>query len=345
MSLKTIYLNLTLCLLAILVISSGGGPGRPPARVAGNPPPPPQRPANPPPPPPPREETPPDADSQPSGEPGNPPPGSTPPNPPPANGGNPPPPPREETLPDDTSKNAPATPTATQPTPESNRQEASPAHQTVADLFSSNVSVTTTDRHVLITTQAIPADHEPGQFPMCADSNSDGRFDNPNEVVAQNLTFRIPRIPQLSDRITRLFPVIGIALNGVPLYGPGTAEGAVAVEAEVFDACNGHPDPTGVYHYHQNPSCSAGQQTLAGHAPLLGLAFDGFGIYGFKTGGPELDQCNGHLHDIDGDGDIDDQDYHYHVTDNPLAPILGCFRGIPERNDTGRGAFVGNGCR
>jgi hypothetical protein len=212
-------------------------------------------------------------------------------------------------------------------------------------LFADGIQVSTTETQIIVQTQAIPTDHQPGEFPACQDTNGDGRFDNPNEVVPQNLTFRLPRHPQLADRTTPLFPVVGIAFNGVPLYGPGTAEGEIAVLAEVFDGCNGHPDPTGVYHYHQHPNCAVGQQIIADHAPVIGIAFDGFGIYDFSTNGPALDECNGHQHDLDGDGDIDDQDYHYHMTDNPEAPILGCFKGTPERNDTGRGEFVGNQCR
>ena len=42
--------------------------------------------------------------------------------------------------------------------------------------------------------------------------------------------------------------------------------------AEVFDACDGHPQNSGVYHYHQIPLCllEAGENDQ-----LLGVALDG----------------------------------------------------------------------
>ena len=59
-------------------------------------------------------------------------------------------------------------------------------------------------------------------------------------------------------------------------------QNANVVEAASFDAAMGHPQQTGVYHYHQQPPGLRQQLGDDGthHSPLLGFAFDGFPVYG-----------------------------------------------------------------
>jgi hypothetical protein len=53
-----------------------------------------------------------------------------------------------------------------------------------------------------------------------------------------------------------------------------------AILAEVgLDRCLGHPERRGVYHYHQYSACLF-QDTAGKHSPIIGVAFDGFPIYG-----------------------------------------------------------------
>src|SRR5262249_30769499 len=57
---------------------------------------------------------------------------------------------------------------------------------------------------------------------------------------------------------------------------------ANVVEAPSFDLGMGHPQQSGVYHYHQQPALLRQQLGDDGthHSPLLGFAFDGFPVYG-----------------------------------------------------------------
>ncbi|MBX7218767.1 MAG: YHYH protein [Blastocatellia bacterium] len=164
---------------------------------------------------------------------------------------------------------------------------------------------------------------------------------NPNSIRKQNFTFRIPTNPAVADRITGLpMGPIGVALNGIPFFNPFNAEGQVAVDGyseEWLDACCGHPDQRGVYHYHKYPVCSRSPFKDKGqaHSPVIGFAFDGFPIYGpYESKGvmardlkgeSALDECNGHTDTVRG--------YHYHVTPNKFPFILGAYRGTPETSN------------
>ena len=103
---------------------------------------------------------------------------------------------------------------------------------------------------------------------------------------------------------------------------------------EIQDRCNGHPQQTGQYHYHNYSDCQVdGRSQGGGHSDLMGYALDGFGIYGlYGEGGAELttadlDACHGHTHQILWDGDQQNM-FHYHFTDD-YPYTIGCFRGDP----------------
>ncbi|MBP0001608.1 MAG: YHYH protein [Cyanobacteria bacterium SID2] len=193
-------------------------------------------------------------------------------------------------------------------------------------LFRDSASVTFTDTAMVVTSTAIPT-HPTGAFPDFSDSNSDGQPDNPTAISPQNLQFSIPLTPTVDDTPTDVNSLptgaIGIAINGVPFYGPFNDSGQNAVDTEVFDFANGHPDAQGVYHYHQNPILL--QQQIGGSSVnrIIGYAFDGYPIYGIngEDGQPptDLDQFNGH--------EGPDGTYHYHITEN-FPYILGGYRGV-----------------
>jgi hypothetical protein len=164
---------------------------------------------------------------------------------------------------------------------------------------------------------------------------------NPNTIRVQNFRFRLPLEPRLSADISRLpMGPIGMALNGVVFFNPFEQGGmnAVAGYSEVWlDSCCGHPQQTGVYHYHKYPVCvkspfrDDGQQ----HSPIIGFAFDGFPVYGpwesadlqakDLQGGQALDVCNGHSDSQRG--------YHYHVTPGRFPYVLGGYRGVVEASN------------
>jgi hypothetical protein len=179
---------------------------------------------------------------------------------------------------------------------------------------------------------------------------------NPNSIRVQDFKFRLPLRPREAKQITRLpMGPVGMALNGVVFFNPFEAGGMNAVEGydEVWlDSCCGHPQQTGVYHYHKYPSCVKSPFADDGkqHSPVIGFAFDGFPIYGpYEAAGvfakdlqgpSTLDVCNGHRDDERG--------YHYHVTPGLFPYILGGYRGEPELSNNrglrhaGEGAIVNN---
>ena len=161
---------------------------------------------------------------------------------------------------------------------------------------------------------------------------------NPNSIKVQKFKFRLPLEPKLADEITRVpMGPIGTALNGVVFFNPFEMEGMNAVEgySEVWlDSCCGHPQQTGVYHYHKYPACvkSPFPDDSQQHSPIIGFAFDGFPLYGpyeaadlmakDLQGERALDVCNGHRDEQRG--------YHYHVTPGRFPYILGGYAGVVE---------------
>ena len=90
-----------------------------------------------------------------------------------------------------------------------------------------------------------------------------------------------------------------------------------------MDACGGHANP---YHYHTDLKCSYAA-TDAAHAPLLGFANDGHGLYGLNEA-DDLDACNGHFGEVPADEELGVPGgvvaYHYHTTPEPPFTI-GCY--------------------
>jgi len=164
---------------------------------------------------------------------------------------------------------------------------------------------------------------------------------NPNSIRVQEFTFRLPLEPRVAPQITRLpMGPIGVALNGVVFFNPFEQGGMNAVEgySEVWlDSCCGHPQQTGIYHYHKFPTCVKSPFPDDGrrHSPVIGFAFDGFPIHGpyesdgllakDVTGAAALDVCNGHSDPERG--------YHYHVTPGRFPYLIGGYRGVPERSN------------
>ncbi|KAJ1455045.1 YHYH protein-domain-containing protein [Pelagophyceae sp. CCMP2097] len=131
---------------------------------------------------------------------------------------------------------------------------------------------------------------------------------------------------------------IGFAVNGVPIFGAHRYLDKATLEM-TFDSCGGHGDRAHRYHYHSAPVCllrlmgatvpSSLEYLYAdgpwwparGSSPLLGIAIDGFPIYGpYGADGAlkrraSLDECN-----------FDNETLSYHfAADAPFAPQ--CVRG------------------
>ncbi|MEK7277480.1 MAG: YHYH protein, partial [Chloroflexota bacterium] len=105
--------------------------------------------------------------------------------------------------------------------------------------------------------------------------------------------------------------------------------------------CQGHPEGTGQYHYHDISTCLTLSDAGGAHSPLVGYAFDGFGLYGHygQNGATitdaDLDECHGHTHEVSWDGNSVEI-YHYHATwEYPYT--VGCFRGMSLEPSPGDG--------
>lgn len=194
-----------------------------------------------------------------------------------------------------------------------------------------NLRISHDDSCLIIESQGYP-NHPTAIFPNSG---------NPNSILVQNFRFRFPLQPEKSERITRLpMGPIGMALNGVVFFNPFEQGGmnAVAGYSEVWlDSCCGHPQQTGVYHYHKYPVCvkSPFRDDGRQHSPIIGFAFDGFPVYGpwegpqqlakELTGESALDVCNGHSDPQRG--------YHYHVTPGRFPYVLGGYHGVVEASN------------
>jgi len=144
---------------------------------------------------------------------------------------------------------------------------------------------------------------------------------NPNSIAQQNITLKIPVNPAVAaTHALTPMGVIGVSLNGVPFFNQYAAGGSpLANEINGFDQWWGHPQNTGLYHYHVEPKYLT--TVVATKSSLMGFLLDGFPVYGpEETGGTApvgLDVYHGHTHaTVDYPGGI----YHYHFS--TAAPYL-----------------------
>jgi len=122
---------------------------------------------------------------------------------------------------------------------------------------------------------------------------------NPNRIVVATETFRIPLNPVTNATPTdTALGTVGVAINGIPIYNPFEDANQTAATGRIFSGCCGHPQLTGVYHYHKYPTClkllkgDVWQSekdkcdeidaliASGGHSPLIGFALDGWPVYG-----------------------------------------------------------------
>jgi hypothetical protein len=125
---------------------------------------------------------------------------------------------------------------------------------------------------------------------------------NPFNPAATTHTFKIPYVPVAETGTLTAVPsggAIGLALNGVVLYGSRDADSyntstnsnnatgdgnwhgdAWYNEGTTMDVSGGgHSTAAGTYHYHANPIVLYDDPATT-HSPIVGYALDGFPIYG-----------------------------------------------------------------
>ena len=214
------------------------------------------------------------------------------------------------------------------------------------DLADPEVSASCTDDTVTIVANGIP------DFPYIATS--------PGVPSSSVVEYVITASPTPAEQVTDIPIVgsIGVAINGIPIYGPTEGPGGdVNSRPGGFVECGGHNGPTG-YHYHLfdvtgSDYCLFSEADVAQGPQLFGYALDGYPIFSGNTlyrsswflndaslfatdtwsahayseGSGDLDQCNGRT---DEDGN-----YAYYTTDS-FPYVMGCFRGeLPVTTEQG----------
>ncbi|GLR17305.1 YHYH protein [Portibacter lacus] len=116
----------------------------------------------------------------------------------------------------------------------------------------------------------------------------------------------------------------GIAFNGIVFDAPAPTNAILgAYTLAPFDDAGGHINLNAGYHYHAATGVSTEIPQSDGHAPMIGYALDGFGIYGLldENGNEpkDLDACLGHYDEVRG--------YHYHVDKAGNNNFINCLNG------------------
>lgn len=174
--------------------------------------------------------------------------------------------------------------------------------------------------NVIFTTQDLPnhtSPYWPESNPLYEGYNgNNGDWNqNPNSISTQNIVFTIPLNPSeaTNKHETNLGP-IGISRNGVVFFnqyaGP---DQPLTNEINSFDQWLGHPQMSGQYHYHIEPTYLTQE---FGEDAFLGVLADGFPVYGPLENGEiitndDLDIYHGHT---TATSDFPDGIYHYHIT-------------------------------
>jgi len=166
------------------------------------------------------------------------------------------------------------------------------------------LTVSVNGNYVTFTTQNLP-NHKSPYWPTNnalyeAYNGTNGNFNiNPNRISSQNISITVPLNPSEAStkQATSLGP-IGISVNGVVFYNQyaGPNNQALTNEIDSFDQFLGHPQQSGQYHYHVEPTYLTGQ---FGDSAFLGLLADGFPVYGPVENGKtitnsDLDAYHGH---------------------------------------------------
>ena len=184
----------------------------------------------------------------------------------------------------------------------------------------------------IIDSKGLPVEGVTGVFPISPDDPAFAFDRNPNSIAVSDREIVLPLYPAPVVEPSCLGKgAVGILKNGVVLFAPIDEQNRDAVAYETQDQCDGHPQQTSLYHYHDVPSCILNAAT--GSSTVVGFAFDGFPIVverdanGDLVTNADLDECHGRVSEIDLDGQTAST-YHYSAT-REFPYIIGCFRGAP----------------
>ena len=140
-------------------------------------------------------------------------------------------------------------------------------------------------------------------------------------------TYVIPVNPVYQTRSRRMGrDGVGVAFNGVNFDPPAPLHAITRAHTLApFDDAGGHINPHVGYHYHAATGQTKEIAQSDGHAPMIGYALDGFGIFAHLNpqgqAPTDLDECGGHFDPTRG--------YHYHAGSPGSNQIIAAFRGQP----------------
>ena len=197
-------------------------------------------------------------------------------------------------------------------------------------VYTEKISVSTRD----ITSNGLPVNHITGTFPIASDDPAYSYDHNPNKIASTSVRLSLPLSPLKADKPKCLGKgSVGILKNGVSLYASVDERNRDAVAYETQDSCDGHPQQTSVYHYHDIPVCIRNATIPMGSSTVVGFANDGFPIVverdanGNLPTNADLDECHGRTSKIILDGKLVEM-YHYSAT-YEFPYFIGCFKGSP----------------
>lgn len=191
-----------------------------------------------------------------------------------------------------------------------------------------SITNTISGEHRIITTNGLP-DHVTGVFPVTSSDPAYAYDRNPNSIASQSLIYNLAAHPTYSSTPQCMGGEVGVMLTGTALFNGFDAGARDAGAWEIQDGCEGHPQATGIYHYHTLSSCIKDVNV----STVIGFALDGYPITGPKVGEnnylttSDLDECHGIVSEVMLDG-LKTKTYHYVMTqDFPYS--VSCFRSTP----------------
>lgn len=171
--------------------------------------------------------------------------------------------------------------------------------------------------------------HATGIFPISPDNEAFNYDRNPNSINEHPISWTLPANPVKGDTPQCLnMGEIGVMTTGSILFSALDAEGRDAAAHETLDNCDGHPEITGAYHYHNLSVCNAAFG--ATEPTLVGWAADGFPIVtglidGHEVTNADLDVCHGRDTSVMIDGAVVDTYAYWMTAEYPYS--LGCYWG------------------
>ncbi|HUI04165.1 MAG TPA: YHYH protein [Acidimicrobiales bacterium] len=171
-----------------------------------------------------------------------------------------------------------------------------------------------------------------GTFPVARTDPARAYNPDPTRITSHSIVARLPYDPTLASSPQCVTPVVGLAVNGIPIDDGFDADGNDAAAVETQDECHGHPNGPNGYHYHSLSPCLLSKKALT-HTTQVGWALDGFGIYveynarGQLLTDASLDACHGRTSVVKWQGKYVDI-YHYDMT-MEFPYTVGCFKGTP----------------